>query len=133
LINKIAKLALKAGQIQGLASIDAGVIHQIGSRFDRVSKAVLPKFRERVRDGSAIVRGNPGGTMLAGERTSCPLSRLTTPAYEDSTLHAAPTQATAPISRSVQRAHHAHRPECRERQRDQSALEKDGVSEGIKC
>jgi hypothetical protein len=77
LINKTAKLALKAGQIQGLASIDAGVIRQIGSRFDRVSKAVLPKRRERVRDGSAFVRGNPAGTMLAEERTSSPLSRLT--------------------------------------------------------
>jgi hypothetical protein len=77
LSNKIAKLALKTGQIQGLASIDAGVIRQIGSRFDRVSKAVLPKRRERVRDGSAIVRGNPGGTMLAEERTSSALSRLT--------------------------------------------------------
>jgi hypothetical protein len=79
LINKIAKLALKTGQIQGLKSIDAGVIRQISSRFDRVSKAVLPKRRERVRDGSAIVRGHPGGTMLPEERTSPPLSRLTPP------------------------------------------------------
>jgi type II secretory pathway predicted ATPase ExeA len=43
LINKIAKLALKAGQTQGLQAIDSGVVRQIGARFDRVSKAIVPR------------------------------------------------------------------------------------------
>jgi general secretion pathway protein A len=56
LINKIAKLALKAGQTQGLQMVDGGVVRQIGSRFDRVSKAILPERRERVRDVNPAVR-----------------------------------------------------------------------------
>jgi type II secretory pathway predicted ATPase ExeA len=72
LINKIAKLALKAGQTQGLASIDAPIVRQIGARFDRVSKAVLPERRERVRDVSSTVQGNPDSTMMSEELASSP-------------------------------------------------------------
>jgi general secretion pathway protein A len=50
LVNKVAKLALKAGQTQGIQTIDAGIIRQIGTRFDRVSKAIPPERRERTRD-----------------------------------------------------------------------------------
>jgi general secretion pathway protein A len=72
LINKIAKLALKAGQTRGVETINAGVIRQIGSRFDRVSKAALPERRERVRDGNSMVRGNRGVTMMPEGPTSSP-------------------------------------------------------------
>jgi type II secretory pathway predicted ATPase ExeA len=37
LVNKICKLALKAGQTRGLQQIDAGIVQQIGARFDRVA------------------------------------------------------------------------------------------------
>src|SRR5215813_1766066 len=70
LINKIAKLSLKAGQTKGLDTIDAGVVRQIGLRFDRVSKAVLPERRERVRDVVSTVRGNSGATMIPEEPAS---------------------------------------------------------------
>ncbi len=56
LINKICKLALKAGQTQGLRQIDAGIIQQIGSRFDCVSKATPPVPRDRVRDVYPLVQ-----------------------------------------------------------------------------
>jgi general secretion pathway protein A len=72
LINKITKLALKAGQTQGVETINAGVIRQIGSRFDRVSKAALPERRERVRDENSMVRGNRGATMMPEGPTSSP-------------------------------------------------------------
>jgi general secretion pathway protein A len=49
LVNKMAKLALKAGQTQGVQMIDAATVRQIGSRFDRVSKAIPPERRERTR------------------------------------------------------------------------------------
>jgi type II secretory pathway predicted ATPase ExeA len=49
LINKIAKLALKAGQTRGLPQIDATIVRQIGARFDRVSKPALPERRARLR------------------------------------------------------------------------------------
>ena len=72
LINKIAKLALKAGQTRGLETVNAGVIRQIGSRFDRVSKAALPERRQRLRDGNSVVRSNHGATMMPEEPTSSP-------------------------------------------------------------
>jgi hypothetical protein len=56
LINKICKLALKAGQTQGLRQIDAGIIQQIGSRFDCVSRATPPVPRDRVRDVYPLVQ-----------------------------------------------------------------------------
>jgi MSHA biogenesis protein MshM len=49
LINKLAKLALKAGQTQRVQSIDEMIVRQIGSRFDRVATATLPERRERTR------------------------------------------------------------------------------------
>jgi general secretion pathway protein A len=36
LINKVAKLALKAGQTQGVQTINGATVRQIGARFDRV-------------------------------------------------------------------------------------------------
>ena len=72
LINKIAKLALKVGQTQALQTIDVGVVRQIGSRFDRISKAVLPERRERVRDVSPMARDTPGAAMMPEEPDSPP-------------------------------------------------------------
>jgi type II secretory pathway predicted ATPase ExeA len=72
LINKISKLALKAGQTQGLASINAPIVRQISARFDRVSKAVLPERRERVRDVSSTVRGSSDATLMSEELASSP-------------------------------------------------------------
>jgi type II secretory pathway predicted ATPase ExeA len=56
LINRIAKLALQAGQVQGLQRLDAGTVRQIGSRFDRASKAIRPKRNERGRDAGPVVQ-----------------------------------------------------------------------------
>jgi hypothetical protein len=72
LINKIAKLALKAGQTQRLEIIDEGIVRQIGLRFDRVSKAVPPERRDHVRDVASTVRGKPGVIMVAEEQASMP-------------------------------------------------------------
>jgi type II secretory pathway predicted ATPase ExeA len=70
LINKIAKLALKAGQTHGLQMVDGGVVRQIGSRFDRVSKAILPERRERVRDVNPMVREKVVAPLTAMEPVS---------------------------------------------------------------
>ena len=50
LINKVAKLALKAGQTQRLQLIDDALVRQIGARFGRMSTAILPERRARMRD-----------------------------------------------------------------------------------
>ena len=47
LVNKIAKLSLKAGQTQHLRQIDAHIVTQIGSRFGRMSSAIEKERRER--------------------------------------------------------------------------------------
>lgn len=47
LVNKIAKLSLKAGQTQGLRQIDAHIVTQIGSRFGRMSTAMKKEHHER--------------------------------------------------------------------------------------
>jgi hypothetical protein len=49
LINKIAKLALKAGQTQGVHMIDAAIVRHIVSRFRRGGKGLLPERRGRTR------------------------------------------------------------------------------------
>ena len=59
LINKICKLALRAGPSRGLRQIDAGAIQQIGVRFDCASKAIPPERRERVRGVRPPVRETP--------------------------------------------------------------------------
>jgi general secretion pathway protein A len=70
LINKIAKLALKAGQTQALETIDTSIVRQIGTRFDRVSKAVLPERRERVRDVDSMAQEMPEAAMMHEELAS---------------------------------------------------------------
>jgi type II secretory pathway predicted ATPase ExeA len=52
LVNKVAKLALKAGQTQQVQTIDAPIVRQIGLRFGRMSAAILPERRERTRDNT---------------------------------------------------------------------------------
>jgi hypothetical protein len=71
-IKSSCKLALKAGQTQGLRQIDARIIQQIGSRFDCVSKAVPPERRDRVRDASPL----PQETLV----TSSPKEGAVSPA-----------------------------------------------------
>jgi hypothetical protein len=60
------------GQTQALQTIDVDVVRQIGSRFDRLSKAVLPERRERVRDVSPMARDTPGAAMMPKESGSPP-------------------------------------------------------------
>jgi type II secretory pathway predicted ATPase ExeA len=50
LINKVAKLALKAGQTQQLQMIDAPIVRQIGMRFGRMAAAIAQERRERTRE-----------------------------------------------------------------------------------
>jgi hypothetical protein len=50
LINKVAKLALKAGQTQQLQTIDAPIVRQIGLRFGRMAAAISQERRERTRE-----------------------------------------------------------------------------------
>jgi type II secretory pathway predicted ATPase ExeA len=56
LINKVAKLALKAGQTHGVQTINGVIVRQIGARFDRVSKPILPERRERTRGEGHVLR-----------------------------------------------------------------------------
>ncbi|HXH10567.1 MAG TPA: AAA family ATPase [Alphaproteobacteria bacterium] len=56
LINKVAKLALKAGQTQGVPIIDGTIVRQIGARFDRVAKPAMPERRERTRTEERVLR-----------------------------------------------------------------------------
>jgi type II secretory pathway predicted ATPase ExeA len=70
LINKICKLALKAGQRQGLQQIDAGIIQQIGSRFDRLSKAMAPERHDRMREVSPL----PQETLVTSSPKAVPVS-----------------------------------------------------------
>jgi general secretion pathway protein A len=50
LINKLAKLALKAGQTQQVETIDAPIVRQIGLRFGRMAAAIAQERRERTRE-----------------------------------------------------------------------------------
>lgn len=54
LINKIAKLALKAGQTQQVQMIDDTIVRQISARFGRVSTAILHQRCERTREAMPI-------------------------------------------------------------------------------
>lgn len=59
LINKVAKLALKAGQTQRLELIDDALVRQIGARFGRMSTAILPERRARLRDVGPTLSDTP--------------------------------------------------------------------------
>jgi type II secretory pathway predicted ATPase ExeA len=54
LTNKIAKLALKAGQTQQVQMIDDTIVRQISVRFGRISTAILHQRRERTREAIPI-------------------------------------------------------------------------------
>jgi hypothetical protein len=84
LINKLAKLALKAGQTQGVQSIDETIIRQIGSRFERVAKAILPERRERTRSGSSM---SPETTSVDTDRSMPAPAISSPPASASEPLH----------------------------------------------
>jgi general secretion pathway protein A len=86
LINKVAKLALKAARTQALEVINANVVRQIGSRCDRVSKAVLPDRRERVCHVSSVVRETPRAPVVSVSPTDQLVSRPESPGNLDATL-----------------------------------------------
>ena len=53
LVNKLAKLALKAGETNGQASIEADIINAIGDRFKRFTRKDEPKKSEMMPDTDA--------------------------------------------------------------------------------
>jgi hypothetical protein len=71
LINKVAKLALKAGQTQQLQVIDTSVVEQIGVRFGRMSAAIVQERRERSRDIAPAAR--QVATSVAPQHTDDPV------------------------------------------------------------
>jgi general secretion pathway protein A len=71
LINKVAKLALKAGQTQQLQVIDTSVVEQIGVRFGRMSAAIVQERRERSRDIAPATR--QVATSVAPQNTDDPV------------------------------------------------------------
>jgi type II secretory pathway predicted ATPase ExeA len=89
LINKVAKLALKAGQTQQVDVIDAPIVHQIGLRFGRMSPAIAQERRERTRDTV------PGARQLAA--TVAPHDPADTPAVSLSPAPATGDQAAPPL------------------------------------
>lgn len=56
LINKLAKLALKAGQTQHVETIDAPIVRQIGLRFGRMAAAIAQERRDRTRETAPTTR-----------------------------------------------------------------------------
>lgn len=55
LVNKICKLALKAGETNEFKSIDANTVAQIGQRFQRLSLTPETKRRERKRAPAPVL------------------------------------------------------------------------------
>jgi hypothetical protein len=85
-INKLTKLVLKAGRTQTLEFINANVVRQLGSRCDRVSKAVLPDHRHRVCHVSSVVRETPRATVVSVSPMDQPVSRSESPGNIDTRL-----------------------------------------------
>jgi type II secretory pathway predicted ATPase ExeA len=78
LINKVAKLALKAGQTQNLQLIDDTLVRQIGTRFGRMSTAILPERRTRMREAMPTL---PEAPQPAPTRDVEKLTTVTTPSF----------------------------------------------------
>ncbi len=74
LINKIAKLALQAGQMQGLQRIDAGIVRHIGARLAHAHKATRPERHKR-GEGVGKMANEKLGTLTRREEpvSSIPL------------------------------------------------------------
>lgn len=56
LINKIAKLCLKAGETNGFSRIDGEIVRQIGERFRNLTGRAVPKRKPRKRPGELNVQ-----------------------------------------------------------------------------
>jgi type II secretory pathway predicted ATPase ExeA len=78
LINKVAKLALKAGQTQNLQLIDDTLVRQIGARFGRMSTAILPERRTRTRETRPTLSEAP---QPAPTQNGEMLTAVTTPSF----------------------------------------------------
>ena len=64
LINKIAKLCLKAGETNGFNQIDGEIVRQIGDRFRNLTGQVLQKRKPRKRmDENGILDEKEYGTL----------------------------------------------------------------------
>lgn len=78
LINKLAKLCLKTGEINNLEYISGEIVDQVASRFARVGKPALPQRRPRSR----IEAPAPGMRLDApseyGQETDCIAAPATT-------------------------------------------------------
>jgi MSHA biogenesis protein MshM len=95
LINKLAKLALKAGQTQQVETIDAPTVRQIGLRFGRMAAAIAQERRERTRDTVPTTRQL--ATMAALQdagRATVALPPKTSPALVRASSSLAATAAT---------------------------------------
>lgn len=82
LINKVAKLALKAGQTQHVTVIDDTIVEQIGARFGRMSPGILQERRERAREAVPSVEKAATTTVVAQTGESAePSVSSATPSY----------------------------------------------------
>jgi hypothetical protein len=95
LINKLAKLALKAGQTQQVETIDAPIVRQIGLRFGRMAAAISQERRERTRETVPTTRQlvAMAAPQDAG-RAAVTLSPKTSPALAQASPSLAATAAT---------------------------------------
>jgi hypothetical protein len=55
LINKMAKLCLKAGETNGLRQIDGLIVREMGERFQNLSGKAVPKRKPRIRSAEPDV------------------------------------------------------------------------------
>lgn len=90
LINKVAKLSLKAGQTQQLQCIDETIVHQVGVRFGRVSAAITQERRERLRE------------VVPTLREAVPVSVTAVPSSLPPSPPMAQALPTPPVARSPQ-------------------------------
>lgn len=60
LINKIAKLSLKAGETNGFDTISGELVNQIGERFKRLTRPAVAKRRSRKKPDEIVVREEIG-------------------------------------------------------------------------
>ena len=98
LINKVAKLALKAGQTQRVQTIDETIVRQIGARFGRMSSAILQERRERMRDAMlASEESEEPEVVVVAEADDTPTLTLPS-AFPPASPRAAHNGATAPPS-----------------------------------
>jgi type II secretory pathway predicted ATPase ExeA len=84
LINKIAKLSVKAGETNGLRCIDGTVVSQIAERFQRLNIQPTSELRP-----TAPAAKEPEPRMIEEERVS---SAITLPLQDDEESYVVPTE-----------------------------------------